>query len=413
MNKISHFPIHEATRAIALERLARFITEAGQAYTRIRNMDFGPAAHDNVSQLSPFIRHRLITELEVLEAVLAHHRFVDAEKFVHEVFWRGYFKGYLEAYPEIWQHYLTKRDQHVEALKNDDKLAFRYHTALSGQTGIDCFDAWVTELVETGYLHNHARMWFASIWIFTLRLPWELGADFTLRHFLDGDPASNTLSWRWVGGLHTKGKTYLARPSNIAEFTNGRFSPKGLATEAPPLSEPPMVRSAPFKHQPLSAAPSGPTLLLLTGEDLHPESLACGAADIQHIVGWQGAAGRSCLPVSQPVLTFSDSALRDGVIRASAHFKAKHDIIGQLTTDALMQIAKVHNLKTILIPHATVGPAADQITAIAPQLAEHQIELLSLKRREDQRIWPHATKGFFEVKQNIPRILHDLSIRSK
>jgi deoxyribodipyrimidine photo-lyase len=66
----------------------------------------------------------------------------------------------------------------------------------------------VQELVETGYLHNHARMWFASIWIFTLRLPWELGADFFLRHLLDGDAASNTLSWRWVAGLHTKGKHY-------------------------------------------------------------------------------------------------------------------------------------------------------------------------------------------------------------
>ena len=99
-----------------------------------------------------------------------------------------------------------------------------------GATGIDCFDAWARELVATGYLHNHARMWFASIWIFTLRLPWELGADFFLRHLIDGDPASNTLSWRWVAGLQTAGKTYLATAENIARFTGGRFAPQGLAT---------------------------------------------------------------------------------------------------------------------------------------------------------------------------------------
>ncbi len=117
-------------------------------------------------------------------------------------------------------------------------FARAYRRAIEGKTGIDCFDAWVEELLETGYLHNHTRMWFASIWIFTLQLPWELGADFTYRHFVDGDPASNTLSWRWVGGLHTRGKTYLARPDNIAEHTGGRFRPKGLAREAIALDEP-------------------------------------------------------------------------------------------------------------------------------------------------------------------------------
>ncbi len=126
-------------------------------------------------------------------------------------------------------------------------LARAYRRAVEGKTGIECFDAWVEELLETGYLHNHTRMWFASIWIFTLRLPWELGADFTYRHFIDGDPASNTLSWRWVGGLHTRGKTYLARPDNIADHTGGRFRPKNLATAAVALEEPPMGPIQPLR----------------------------------------------------------------------------------------------------------------------------------------------------------------------
>ena len=95
-------------------------------------------------------------------------------------------------------------------------------------------------------------MWFASIWVFTLGLPWQLGADLFYRHLIDGDPASNTLSWRWVCGLHTRGKTYLARVSNILNYTDNRFSPHGqLAISAPPLSE---ARVFPIRNLPTTQA---------------------------------------------------------------------------------------------------------------------------------------------------------------
>ena len=80
-------------------------------------------------------------------------------------------------------------------------------------------------------------MWFASIWIFTLGLPWQEGAKFFLEHLKDGDAASNTLGWRWVAGLQTKGKNYLAKSWNISKFTNERFNEKNLNEEAKPLSE--------------------------------------------------------------------------------------------------------------------------------------------------------------------------------
>ncbi|MGY9006925.1 MAG: FAD-binding domain-containing protein, partial [Alphaproteobacteria bacterium] len=222
------------TRQAGLARLEQFALQAGLQYAKRRNYDFGVDRRGNVSALSPWIRHRLVTEEEVLRAILARHSVSGAEKFVQEVFWRTYFKGWLEQHPSVWTAY-----QHglMQALGENHWFA-EYKEAVKGRTGIDCFDHWARELVETGYLHNHARMWFASIWIFTLRLPWELGADFFLRHLIDGDPASNTLSWRWVGGLHTKGKTYLARASNIAKYTDGRFNPQGqLSSTADPLIE--------------------------------------------------------------------------------------------------------------------------------------------------------------------------------
>ena len=122
--------------------------------------------------------------------------------------------------PQVW----------IDANSELSQLSARgYDDAVQGRTGIDAFDFWVTELRSTGYLHNHARMWFASIWIHTLKLPWKLGARFFFDHLLDADSAVNTLSWRWVAGLQTRGKFYMASQENIRKYSGGRFAPEGLA----------------------------------------------------------------------------------------------------------------------------------------------------------------------------------------
>lgn len=229
MQTLSH---ETATRQAGLTQLDAFLPTAGSNYARSRNFDPGPDQTLAVSRLSPFIRRRLVTEQEVITRILAQHSQQAAEKFIQEVFWRSYWKGWLELRPAVWQNYQAGLQGAVNALQTQTGLKHNWTSACTGETGIACFDAWAKELHQTGYLHNHTRMWFASIWIFTLRLPWELGADFFLRHLLDGDPASNTLGWRWVAGLQTAGKTYLARPDNIEKYTQGRFCPTGLATEA-------------------------------------------------------------------------------------------------------------------------------------------------------------------------------------
>ena len=166
------------SRDVALERLAHFVPLAGRLYDAGRNTDAGPNQHSSVSRLSPYVRHRLITEQEIIAQVLAQHSLPAAEKFVQEVLWRTYWKGWLEMRPSVWSRFLQERDRQQNAFHDHRAIA----DAENGQTGIEGFDDWAKELVETGYLHNHARMWFASIWIFTLRLPWALGADFFMRH---------------------------------------------------------------------------------------------------------------------------------------------------------------------------------------------------------------------------------------
>ena len=133
----------------------------------------------------------------------------------------------MELRPQVWTDF-TEDLKSIEEDKN-------YQIAVSGKTEIQCFNDWVNELKENNYLHNHTRMWFASIWIFTLNLPWQKGAEFFMKHLFDGDAASNTLSWRWVAGLQTKGKHYVAQGWNIAKFTNNKYKDISLNEDATPL----------------------------------------------------------------------------------------------------------------------------------------------------------------------------------
>ncbi|MEM7751110.1 MAG: FAD-binding domain-containing protein, partial [Pseudomonadota bacterium] len=314
----------QPTRQSGLLRLSRFVQNAGRNYARDRNSDFGIEERSNVSLLSGHIRHRLLLETEVLDAVLARFSPSTADKFIQEVFWRGYFKGWLEQHPSVWSSYREEVIRLVDNIEANDELAQRYRLATQAQTGIICFDTWARELIETGYLHNHSRMWFASIWIFTLQLPWQLGADFFYRHLVDGDPASNTLSWRWVGGLHTKGKTYLARPSNIEKFTGNRFAPYGqLAEAAPPLSEPTLHPRQAIR-QAGTEPPTNKVALLITEEDGRPEDLF---SDLKPIAGISLLANldRSPLPIGDQAAAFVHAAVSDAAKRTSEHFAISID----------------------------------------------------------------------------------------
>jgi deoxyribodipyrimidine photo-lyase len=387
------------TREEGLARLRQFAPRAGRFYAANRNSDDGSPERQNVSQLSPYLRHRLITEEEVLAATLAQHSPIQAEKFIQELFWRAYFKGHLETRPSLWDNYMN-------SLPPDAKHA-GYKKAIMGRTGIDCFDHWITELQSTGYLHNHARMWFASIWIFTLRLPWAWGADFMYAHLLDGDPASNTLSWRWVAGLHTRGKIYLARAGNIAQYTNDRFHPKGLAEYAEALHEDEahFPRGLPAA---LSHPPDSRYALLVTEEDLHPESLFTSPAPSAIAVCAEPWGRMSEFP-SPVVSHFTAGALEDAAKRAAEYWNTDVARI-PLTLPALAAWCEAEGITTLATAYAGVGPVADALSWIEPELRARGVTLLRVRRRYDTLVWPHTTKGFFALKEKIPGLLDKTGI---
>ena len=376
------------TREAGLARLQGLTKTLGRQYASTRNTDFGPEHAQGASLLSPWLRHRLILEAEVVQHAERHHG-PAAEKFIQEVFWRSYFKGWLEAHPVVWERYRQGAQQGQNRLATESGLRRQHDAACAGQTGIECFDAWAQELVATQWLHNHTRMWFASIWIFTLRLPWELGAAFFLRHLLDGDAASNTLSWRWVAGLHTPGKNYVARAENIARYTEGRFNPSGQLNEAPdPLQEDVPTPSARLLEP---ATPRGDVWLLLHDEDLCPESLPLEGCTVR------GVAGVLTHPditdaCGAPVCDFASAALEDGLERAAAHFGVaarRLDAPGLEWADG-----------PVVMPYAPCGPAR---ALLAPHAA-------MLRRPWDAATWPHAGRGYFGLRTKIPGIVRSLGL---
>ncbi|MEO0937149.1 MAG: FAD-binding domain-containing protein [Pseudomonadota bacterium] len=393
MQSLDHFPPH---RTAALERLNAFLPRAGKDYAAQRNFDRGAGHHSGVSCLSPYIRHRALTEAEVLEAVLARFAPSTAEKFVQEVFWRTYWKGWLELRPDVWRQYQSALSGAWDAVQTQSGLRARWEAACKGETEIDAFNHWARELVETGYLHNHARMWFASIWVFTLRLPWELGADFFLRHLLDGDPASNTLGWRWVAGIQTPGKTYLARPDNIAKYTEGRFRPTGVSSVAAALKGPPVPerRPLPAPRQWDAAAETG---LILHHDDLSPgfildTGVTPKATAILHV-----PRGVSPLAPAPHVEAFRDGLRADMLAR----YGARLGEVTHVTPDTLPEWIAAQGLAQYLTPWAPTGPVADALPAA----------VIRARRPYDSAAWPFATHGFFRFKEKIPALIDQLSLR--
>jgi len=385
-------PDHPPTREEALRRLSAFVPKAGRDYAARRNFDL--PGHPHVSVLSPHIRHRLVTEEEVLRALLGRHSLAAAEKSVQEVFWRTYWKGWLELRPSVWTDYRRGVKAALDRVQTEGGLRRGWDSACRGETGMEALDHWARELVDTGYLHNHARMWFASIWIFTLRLPWELGADFFLRHLLDGDPASNTLSWRWVAGLQTPGKHYLARPDNIDRYTEGRFRPTGLNLTAGPLTAP--------THPPRLAPPTGDvpdparrTGLILTEEDLAPGFLLDRVRPEATLV-LLSPARRSPLAVAPRVTAFTEGAARDAVVRHA-------DRLGAVTwAETSGEAARwASAFDQIVTPYAPAGPAREALDALP-------VPVLRILRPFDAMCWPHAKAGFFKFRERIPAFAREL-----
>jgi len=375
--------IFAASRAKAVDQLNNFIEQNLSDYSKLRNFDFGPDNRSNISCLSPYITHGIINELEVVDKSLKKFSFAKNEKFIQEVLWRVYWKGWLELRPNVWSDYLIELGKVKDQFKNNQN----YLDTIEGKTNVDCFNQWVIELKERNYLHNHTRMWFASIWIFTLELPWQLGAEFFMQHLYDGDAASNTLGWRWVAGVQTQGKHYLASEWNINKFTNNRFKNIKLNENAKPISNDKIysVTNKSFENSKISEDKT----LLIFENNMTFEFSDFKEHKFKKILLVSNDTNRT-IKLSEKVLKFKANLLEDQKIR----LEEKSINYETININDLKNITE--NVYAI---YPTVGENLDFIQ-------NNQLRNIKfLYRKLDQFSWQYCNKGFFNFKNYIPKII--------
>ena len=306
------------------------------------------------------------------------------EKFIQEVLWRVYWKGWLELRPNVWTDYLEElKDIKKNFMNNKD-----YLDAIEGKTNIECFNEWVNELKKFNYLHNHTRMWFASIWIFTLNLPWQLGAEFFMEHLFDGDAASNTLGWKWVAGIQTQGKNYLATEWNIKKFTNNRFQNIKINEKASP-------KIAKKNYSIVEKSFSNPHLLenkmlLIFDNNLSLEFTKFNDHNFKKILIISNTNEFRHIQLSKNILNFKTLLINDQLNRLKKKSIA-------------VEVIKINELKNIKEPvyalYPTVGENLDYINS-------NQLKNIQFLYREiDQFSWQFCNKGFFNFKNYIPKII--------
>ena len=374
----------EISRDGALKKLDNFINAELPNYNFKRNFDLGPEDKSNVSCLSPYISHRLITEYEVAKIVLAKFPYQKVEKYIQEIFWRVYWKGWLELRPQVWSDFT----EDLKALKEDDN----YKKAINGETQIKCFNDWVNELKENNYLHNHTRMWFASIWIFTLNLPWQKGAEFFMKHLFDGDAASNTLSWRWVAGLQTKGKHYVAQAWNISKFTNNKYQNVKLNENALPLTDKREYKLSPIN---LDYDDNANENLLVFENELNLENHKLKNYKNIYLILLTNEVRK--IKLEKKVLDFKTQIINDQ--------KKRLDQIKVINETGLQSSAK----ETISfdVIHPSIGENYSYLNSLRKKL---NLKLSFILNEEDKFSWQFSNKGYFNFKNNIPNILSKFKI---
>ena len=374
--------LFEASRAKAIEKLNHFIENNLTDYSKLRNFDLGPEGRSNVSCLSPYITHGIISEKEIIKKSLDKFSFAKNEKFIQEVLWRTYWKGWLELRPNVWDDYLIE----LKKIREDFKDNKEYLNAIEGKTNIECFNYWVNELKENNYLHNHTRMWFASIWIFTLELPWQLGAEFFMQHLYDGDAASNTLGWRWVAGIQTQGKHYLASEWNIKKFTNNRFQNIKLnENAAPKVSE----KSYSIIKQNFSNLQNiEEKNLVIFENNLSFEITDFKENNFKKIYIISVKNENRSIKLSEKSVKFKSLLINDQQQRL------KDNSIESEVID----ISEIKNVENCCGLYPTVGENLDYLNL-------NNIKLNFLYRNLDQFSWQYCNKGFFNFKNYIPKII--------
>ena len=377
-----------------------YLPNTGSYYRDNRNYSYDLINNRNTtSQLSPYIRYRLLSEEDIIKKTLSINSFTKTEKFIQEIYWRTYWKGWLEHRPDVYEDYITKRNELLKNLSNTSK----YQKAINGETHLTFFNDWIKKLKEDGYLHNHVRMWFASIWIFTLDLPWQLGANFFMEKLLDGDPASNTLSWRWVAGIQTKGKHYLARKNNIIKYGNIEINDNTKLNEQEVCleeSQSYFAKDLVFENSKTDSLDS----ILIPTEDLN--FILNNEFKFKNIFSGVPLNDYNDHNFSQKVKDHIKKITISNFKDNNFYKDYEYIIEFENYYEKFTNWANKKNIKKIGLPYVTKG----NWNKIYQKLISDNpsINFVYLYRKYDMQAWQFAKKGFFNFKKHIPELISKL-----
>lgn len=387
MNDLFAQDAFEPTTAAARARVAAV---RPAAYARTRN-----AIDGDVTRLSPYLTHGLITLPQVLAGVLQRGPLPVQHKLVYEFGWREYFH-------HVWQH---EADGIFESLHEGVLPDTAYAREMPADirqaaTGVPVIDQAVRELYATGYLHNHARMWLASYVVHLRKVHWRAGADWLYGHLLDGDLASNHLSWQWVAGTGSH-KPYLFNADNVARYAPPEWHSAGSVVDVSYEELDRLARSAkpvaggqgrPVAEPPLLAAPpaglfTAPDAKALRGREvrlLHPWHLSFDSTAGVVAVAVVDAGFHGRWPWSARRWQFVCSRMKEA-----------GDLLWCADADALVPaLAAAQELHGVHSPH--LNAAFDALNLAAPP---RLFPWPALRSASFSQFWTRATQGLKQAEE--------------
>ena len=200
------------SREVSLQKFQDFNPSR---YAKTRNFLNG-----HISQMSPQIKHGVIQNRELLSIIRDKFNFVESEKFIQELAWRDFWRSYAYNHPDqLW----TDVEEYKTGFRPSDYLDNLPDDVSKGETPTQLINYFIQELIQTGYIHNHARMYLASYVVHFRRVKWQEGAKFFLTHLLDGDIASNNFSWQWIASTFAS-KPYIFNLENAYKYCHQTLS---------------------------------------------------------------------------------------------------------------------------------------------------------------------------------------------
>ncbi len=221
----SGFPAGEAA---ALERLERFAAGGDAAmldYAEGRNM----LGQDGTSELSPYLRFGMLSpRLAAVTAIEQRANATNTEGrrgasvWLNELIWRDFYLSVLYHFPFVLNDEFDESLRHID-WRNDREEIEAWQ---QGRTGYPVVDAAMRQLLETGWMHNRARMIVGSFLVKNLLCDWRIGEQWFMDHLLDGDPAANNGGWHWVAGVGTDAAPYFRVFNPVLQAK--KFDPDGV-----------------------------------------------------------------------------------------------------------------------------------------------------------------------------------------